>query len=138
MGLNAAYMGFLNIGINVYCMLPGDVGHHCMEPEPTSGEHGRRAVNQNDASFWPGERQIKDWVAARPGLERRGRGASVALLARHMSCHLVSGRQSEAHALVLSSGLGPGRCSTDFVTVMCAFAPTSSWSLTAEPLTIRA
>ena len=54
-------------------------------------------------------------------------------------CHRVRRRQSFAHGPSLSSGLGPGRCSTDFVSVICAIVtPVARRSPAAAPLTIKA
>ena len=48
-------------------------------------------------------------------------------------------RQSFAQGPSLSSGLGPGRCSTDFVSVISAIVtPVACRSPAAEPLTIKA
>ena len=54
-------------------------------------------------------------------------------------CHRVKRRQSFAQGPSLSSGLGPGRCSTDFVSVISAIVTPVAWrSPAAEPLTIKA
>ena len=57
----------------------------------------------------------------------------------HTMGHRVRRRQSDAHGPLLSSGLGPGRCNTDFVSVISAIVtPVSRCSLAAVPLTIKA
>jgi len=54
-------------------------------------------------------------------------------------CHRVRRRQSFAHGASLSSGRGPGRCSTDFVSVISAIVtPVARRSPAAAPLTIKA
>jgi hypothetical protein len=53
--------------------------------------------------------------------------------------HRVRRRQSDPHAPSLSAALGPGRCSTDLVTVIAAaIAPDEEGLPFAIPLTIRA
>jgi len=70
-------------------------------------------------------------AAAPPG----GGGA----LASGRACYHVRRRQSFAHGPLLSAGLGPGRCSTDFESVISAMVTPVAWrSLVARPLTIRA
>jgi hypothetical protein len=53
--------------------------------------------------------------------------------------HHVGRRQSHAYGPSLSSGLGPGQCNTDFVSVISAIVtPVSRCSHAAVPLTIKA
>src|SRR5579872_5833634 len=53
--------------------------------------------------------------------------------------HRVRRRQSDAHGPSLLAGLGPGRCNTDFVSVISAIvSPVGRGSLAAVPFTINA
>jgi hypothetical protein len=86
--------------------------------------------------YFPSKAQLYQWPAS---LVSEFLKFATDLVTCHTMGHRVRRRQSDAHGPSLSSGLGPGRCNTDFVSVISAIVtPVSRCSLAAVPLTIKA